>query len=137
MGPNAPIGHGSVFTISEEVARYIITMLRKCQTEAVKVVAIQPQAAQDFTDHSRAFLPRTVWATSCRSWYKNGTSDGPIIALHPGSRSHWFHMMETFRPEDYEFKYFSKNRFQFLGNGFSVKENGPNTTWYLDRLAKL
>lgn len=135
MGPNAPIGHGSVLSIAEQVARYIVRMLTKCQVEGIKTVVPKADAVREFAEHAHTFLPRTIWAGSCRSWYKNGTVDGPITALHPGSRIHWFHMMEIFRPEDYEYEYYDKsNRFQFLGNGFSVREDGDNPTWYLDSL---
>lgn len=135
MGPNAPIGHGSVLSIAEQVARYIVRMLTKCQVEGINAVVPKADAVREFTEHTHIFLPRTIWAGNCRSWYKNGTVDGPITALHPGSRIHWFHMMEIFRPEDYEYEYCDKsNRFQFLGNGFSVRENGDNPTWYLDSL---
>ncbi|KIW84398.1 hypothetical protein Z517_03648 [Fonsecaea pedrosoi CBS 271.37] len=133
MGPNAPIGHGSVLTIAEQVSRYVVRMMKKAQIEGIKSVCVRTDAVRDFTQHCRVFLPRTVWAGPCRSWYKNGTAEGPITALHPGSRIHWFHMMEIFRPEDYEYVYFSSNRFAFLGNGFSVREKCSNPTWYLDR----
>lgn len=133
MGPGAPIGHGSVLTIAEHVAKYIVKILRKCQTEGIKAVEPNPEAVRDFNEHIRSFMPRTAWAGNCRSWYKNGTVDGPLIALHPGSRIHWFHMLENFRGEDYIYTLDSSNRFRFLGNGFSVKENDENPTWYLDR----
>lgn len=135
MGPNAPIGHGSVLSIAEQVARYIVRMLKKCQIENIKSVTVRAEATREFTEHTHTFLPRTIWAGNCRSWYKNGTIDGPITALHPGSRIHWFHMMEIFRPEDYEYEYqCPANRFQFLGNGFSVRESAKNPTWYLEQL---
>ncbi|KAL2831016.1 FAD/NAD(P)-binding domain-containing protein [Aspergillus pseudoustus] len=136
MGPNAPIGHGSVVSIAEQVAKYIVRMLKKCQTEGIKSIVPKASAVQEFTQHARTFLPRTIWAGNCRSWYKNGTVDGPIIALHPGSRIHWFHMMEIFRPEDYDYEYLcTVNRFHFLGNGFSAREAGRNPTWYLESLS--
>lgn len=133
LGPNAPIGHGSVLSIAEHVARYIVRMMRKCQTEGIKTISIRPEAVQEYTQHTRKFMPRTLWAGNCRSWYKNGTMDGPITALHPGSRIHWFHLMELFRYEDYEYVHLSNNRFSFLGNGFSVREDCENPTWYMDR----
>lgn len=133
LGPNAPIGHGSVLTIAEQVSRYVVKMMKKVQIEGIKAVCVRSEAVREFTQHCRVFLPRTVWAGPCRSWYKNGTADGPITALHPGSRIHWFHMMEIFRPEDYEYVSLSKNRFGFLGNGFSVRETSKDPTWYLDR----
>lgn len=69
--------------------------------------------------------------------------DGPVTALHPGSRVHFFHMLEGFRGEDWEFVYLESgaegksgggNRFAYLGNGFSRRELEPegDTAWYLD-----
>ncbi len=132
MGPNSPAGHGSIMTIAEQVARYIVVMLKKWQTECIVSVVPKEAACREFAQYAHAFLPRTVWAGGCRSWYKNGTIDGPVIALHAGSRIHWFHMMENFRGEDYDYTYDSTNRFRFLGNGFSVRETSANPTWYLD-----
>ena len=79
-------------------------------------------------------MPRTAWRGNCVSWFKNGTLDGPVTALHPGSRIHFFHMLEGFRGEDWEYTYLSTgNRFKYLGNGFSTKEEGgEDATWYLD-----
>jgi hypothetical protein len=141
LGPNSPIGHGSVFTLSEHIAKYITGVIKKCQTEGIKAIAPTQEAVDDFTEHITAFMPRTAWAAgSCRSWFKNGREDGPVTALHPGSRIHFFHMLEKFRGEDWEYVYDgeggsrSQNRFRYLGNGFSMKELDPNSdsTWYLD-----
>ncbi|EPE08161.1 phenylacetone monooxygenase [Ophiostoma piceae UAMH 11346] len=147
LGPNAPIGHGSVFTLSEHIATYIAGVISKCQAEGIKAIAPSQGAVDDYNEHIRAFMPRTTWASSCNSWFKGSgedgsTSDGPVTALHPGSRIHFFHMLQDFRGEDFEYVYDAeagsgtrgRNRFQYLGNGFSTKELDPkaDTTWYLD-----
>lgn len=136
LGPNAPIGHGSVFTLSEHIAKYIASAIRKCQTESIKALAPTRAAVDDYFEHVTAFMPRTAWAApGGRSWFKNGTEDGPVTALHPGSRIHFFHMLERFRGEDWEYVYLEgRNRFAYLGNGFSTKELDPkgDSTWYLD-----
>ncbi|EHL01173.1 putative sterigmatocystin biosynthesis monooxygenase stcW [Glarea lozoyensis 74030] len=85
LGPNAPIGHGSVFTITEHVATYIANIILKCQTESILSLAPSTEALDDFYEHINAFMPRTAWASTCRSWFKNGKEDGPVTALHPGS----------------------------------------------------
>lgn len=86
-------------------------------------------------------MPRTSWAASCSSWFKGGKVDGPVTALHPGSRIHFFHMLEKFRGEDWEYVYDhpSLNRFRYLGNGFSIKELDPtfDSTWYLEAIADM
>lgn len=152
MGPNAPIGHGSVLTLSEHIAKYIARAIRKCQTEGIKAMAPSRAAVDDFFEHVTAFMPRTAWAGSCRSWFKGGPDsqdgggDGPVTAVHPGSRIHFFHMLERFRGEDFEYVYDRpagstgrQNRFSYLGNGFSTKEleEGSDSTWYLDDKADM
>lgn len=84
-------------------------------------------------------MPRTTWSGSCKSWFKNGAQDGPVTALHPGSRVHFFHMLENFRGEDWEYVYDcpARNRFWYLGNGFSTRELSKegDQTWYLEEEA--
>ncbi|KAI0396641.1 hypothetical protein F5Y17DRAFT_75038 [Xylariaceae sp. FL0594] len=139
MGPNAPIGHGSVFTLSEHIARYITRIVKKCQVEQIKAICPSEAAVNDFSEHIASFMPRTSWASPCSSWFKGGKVDGPVTALHPGSRIHFFHMLEGFRGEDWEYTYDhpSANRFRYLGNGFSTKELGQrfDSTWYLEASA--
>lgn len=133
LGPSAPIGHGSVIPIVEHATKYIIRLLHKCQTQNIRSVSPKQSAVDDFNEHVQTYMQRTVWTTHCRSWFKNGKIDGPVIALHPGSRVHWFHMLDEPRWEDYEWETFKKNRFSYLGNGFSVREGeGRDTTYYFD-----
>ncbi|KAH8675791.1 hypothetical protein BX600DRAFT_432344 [Xylariales sp. PMI_506] len=139
LGPNSPVGHGSIFTISEHIAKYITRIILKCQKEGIKAIAPSDAAVNDYSEHISTFMPRTAWSSSGRSWFKGGKEDGPVIALHPGSRVHFFHMLEQFRGEDWEYVYetSAQNRFSYLGNGFSTKELDPNvdSTWYLDEEA--
>ncbi|KAL4947586.1 hypothetical protein BDW69DRAFT_204246 [Aspergillus filifer] len=133
LGPAAPIGHGSVLPIIEHATKYILHLIRKCQTQDVKSVVVSQEAVDDFNEHIQVFMKRTAWSTHCRSWFKNGTVDGPVIALHPGSRVHWFHMLNEPRYEDYIWQREHGNRFSYLGTGFSTKEgDGKDTAFYFD-----
>lgn len=135
LGPNAPISHGSVFTITEQCAKYLLQIIGKAQVEGIKAIDVKPEAVHDFTTHIAHFMPRTAWAGTCRSWFKNGRATGPVTAIHPGSRLHWFHMLERPKFEDFRYDYITKNRFSYLGNGFSTREEeGEDQTWYLDRV---
>lgn len=136
LGPNAPISHGSVFTITEQCSKYILQLITKAQVELIKAIEVKQEAVDDLAIHIHNFMPRTAWAGNCRSWFKNGRSSGPIIAIHPGSRLHWFHALERPKFEDFNYTYDTGNRFQFLGNGFSTREEeGADQTWYLDQVA--
>jgi hypothetical protein len=136
LGPNCPIGHGSVITITEHMSKYIASIILKCQTEGITSLSPGHEALDAYSAHIDAFMPRTVWAGTCRSWFKNGMETGPVTALHPGSRIHWFHMLEKFRGEDFDYVYEGGKRFGYLGNGFSTKEleGGWDKTWYLGKL---
>jgi hypothetical protein len=42
-------------------------------------------------------------------------------------------MLEVPRYEDYDIQYRGKNRYQFMGNGFTREEvTGQDLSWYLD-----
>jgi hypothetical protein len=136
LGPSSPIGHGSVITITEHISKYIASIIQKCQTEGIVSLSPSHEAVDTYSAHIDAFMPRTAWAGTCRSWFKDGRETGPVTVLHPGSRIHWFHMLERFRGEDFEFTYEDGQRFGYLGNGFSTKElaGGGDPTWYLGTL---
>lgn len=110
----------------------MINMMKKAQSHGIKSLVPKPEAVLDFNIHVPMFLERIAWATGSRSWFKNGTFDGRIVALHPESRIHWFHMLNESRYEDYEYKYFTDNRFQYLGNGFSTKDDEEDVAYYFD-----
>lgn len=63
---------------------------------------------------------------------------GPVTAVWPGSRLHYFEQMRTPRYEDYNITYRTKNRFQYLGNGYTdteVRVDG-DAVWYFDELTR-
>jgi hypothetical protein len=104
--------------------------------EGIKSIAPSQDAVDEYFEHISTFMPRVAWSAPGRSWFTNGQPGGPVTALHPGSRIHFFHMLEKFRGEDWEYGYdnVKRNRFAYLGNGFSTKELDPkvDSTWYLD-----
>lgn len=110
-------------------------LVTKAQVEQIKTFDVKQAAVDDFAVHIKHFMPRTAWAANCRSWFKNGQITGPVIAIHPGSRLHWFHALERPKFEDFDYTYDTGNRFQYLGNGFSVREEADeDQTWYLDEV---
>jgi hypothetical protein len=127
------------------------------QTEDIKSFMPKQEAVDDFKRHRELFLKRTAWSSPCRSWFKGGTVDGPIM-MWPGSRIHFFDAMANPRWEvrlqcslkeneeaiqtesmltcflqDYDWVTRLNNRFSFFGNGFSKKEvDGSDITWYIE-----
>ncbi|KAK1972743.1 phenylacetone monooxygenase [Colletotrichum sublineola] len=124
LGPNAPIAQGDVLTLSEHIATYIANAIHKCQTQGIRSIVPSEAAVEDYFEHTTTFMPRTVFAGGCRSWYKQGEVNGPVTALYPGSRAHFIRLLEHFRGEDWEYTYgdVRQNRFAYLGNGFTVPE---------------
>lgn len=74
---------------------------------------------RDFTFHFRG--------SSENHRYKNHRVDGKVTAVWAGSAITYQEMIDTIRPEDFDIRYRSKNRFRFLGNGKSKLEATPGS----------
>ena len=134
MGPHSPVGHGSLIPVIEVVADYVLAVIQKVQRQCIRAVDVKSQAVDDFTEHTDIFMQRTAWSDGCSSWFKNGTVDGPVVAIWPGSRLTWFEALREPRFEDFNYTYETGNRFQYFGNGFTKREvEGEDLTWYLDQ----
>jgi len=90
-------------------------------------IDVKAEVQEEWNTWGDELLKRTVWASGCRSWYKNGKINGRITALYPGSILHFKDMLQECRGEDFNIIYRSKNnRWRYLGDGFTQleKENG-------------
>ncbi|UPL03006.1 hypothetical protein LCI18_013940 [Fusarium solani-melongenae] len=133
LGPNCPAGHGSFITVLEAAQNYVCKIIRKIQTENILAMDVKPEAVAEYNEHVHKWLERTVWAAGCRSWYNQGHPGGKITAQYPGSLVHWRLLLEHPRFEDYNIRYRTRNRFEFMGNGFTLLEvDGQDVAWYLD-----
>ncbi|KAK5077996.1 hypothetical protein LTR64_003600 [Lithohypha guttulata] len=131
-GPYGPLGHGSFLPIIETLAGNIIQIIKKMQKDRIKKIVPREEVARQFTDHADLFLKRTAWTDACSSWFKQGRIDGPV-PIFPGSRLTFLDLLGTPRYEDYQITYKNdKNMFEFLGNGFDVREfDGRDLSYYL------
>ncbi|KAJ9614291.1 hypothetical protein H2200_002427 [Cladophialophora chaetospira] len=134
IGPNGPTSHGSLLQVLEWYTRYAFEVIEKVQREGIKSFEPKISVIKEHYNYTHEFMKRMVWSSVCRSWFKNGKVHGPVTAIYPGSRLHFFELLNQVRWEDYELGYQSKNRFQFLGNGYTHREIGEDTdsVWYLD-----
>jgi cation diffusion facilitator CzcD-associated flavoprotein CzcO len=129
-GPYGPLGHGSALPMIEAYTSYIYQVIEKVQVEDIKKLQIKRSVAEAFTTHADAYLQRTAWTGNCSSWFKNGKQTRKPV-LWPGSRIHYLTMLQKPRYEDYEIEYLTNNPFNFLGDGFDVREyDGRDLTWY-------
>ncbi|KIV90158.1 hypothetical protein PV10_07492 [Exophiala mesophila] len=143
LGPSCPIAHGSLVTIVEMVTKYIAELIRKAQTENYSSVVVKPGIPAAYMKHALAWLDKSSWNSGCISTYKNGKQDGELVSLHPGSRLHFFRLLQTRRYEDYSWKSFCDDpdlRFAWLGNGYALEETlsdkQRDPTYWLKPVAK-
>ncbi|KIX03853.1 uncharacterized protein Z518_07406 [Rhinocladiella mackenziei CBS 650.93] len=126
IGPNSPISNGSLVQAIQMAGIYIAKCISKIQTQSVKSMDVTPEAQADFNEHCRIYLANTVWSSSCSSWYKQGTTNGKVVAVYCGSSYHFIEALKEPRWEDYRFEYLGpagrSNRFVYLGNGMTLCE---------------
>jgi hypothetical protein len=131
---SGPLGHGSFMPLIEQWTRYIFTMITKLQVENLKSLTPKMSPSLHFRQHADLFLQRTAWTSPCRSWFKQGKTDGQA-AIWPGSRLHFLEILKQPRFEDFEIEYWDTNIFAFMGNGFETREfDGRDVTNYLGLL---
>lgn len=150
-GPQAGGLSGSVPHIVENLSTVVGKILRKISTQGIKSIVPSQKATDDFTEFSETFFTKTVLTENCSSWYNGGKkgesagnrciinnsltfdTGGRIHGLWPGSAAHLTIARREPRWEDWEFEYFSRNRFAYLGNGWTDAEQDPTSdmTYYL------
>ncbi|KAK3897522.1 hypothetical protein C8A05DRAFT_19734, partial [Staphylotrichum tortipilum] len=83
---------------------------------AVRCWVPRQDVTDQFNEHVQEWAKHTVWADSCRSWYKNNET-GRLNAIWPGSSLHYQQVIEQPRYDDFEIRYSDKNIWSHLGMG--------------------
>lgn len=125
LGPNCPIGNGPIIFSIEIQGEYMAQIMNRWQKEDLATFDPKLEAVNDFIEQKDLFMPSTVWDTNCLSWYKDPRSR-KITALWPGSTLHYMEALANVRYEDFDITFASKNRFAYLGDGFSQTELNPH-----------
>lgn len=68
-GPTSPIGNFSWLLTAETQFAYIRQLIDRIAAGEARALSPKAEAAAAFNRSVRERLPRTVWATGCRSWY--------------------------------------------------------------------
>lgn len=101
-GPNTGIGHTSAIFVIEAQMNYIMTAIKKTREQNKKVVEVNADAEQRYTDHIHKEMKKTVWENGgCNSWYKS--KSGKVIAMFPGFSFTYRHWTKNFRKKDHQF----------------------------------
>lgn len=138
IGPNAVISNGSLVLGIQATAVYIYKWLDKLQTEMLRSFEVRHDVNNEYNQHIQRYLERTVWTRGCRSWYKRGSIDGPVVAVYGGTTFHFMEALKHPRWEDFHIEKLGiakVNRFAYLGDGFTKREvNGGSigTTQTID-----
>lgn len=130
IGPNSPISNGSLILGIQMTAVYIYKWISKLQTQSVRSFCVRNDANEEYNQHMQSYLQRTVWTKGCRSWYKRGTVDGPVVAIYGGTSFHFMEAIKEPRWEDFimdRMPEAERNRFAYLGNGFTTREANGGT----------
>ncbi|CAG9953894.1 unnamed protein product [Clonostachys rosea f. rosea IK726] len=132
LGPNSPVGNGSLIPQMEWAGLYAAKWIEKMAKEHIHSIDPKQEAIEDFNVYTQEYLKRTVYTSHCRSWYKNNKVHGPVTTMWAGSPLHFKELMGVQRAEDYDIKYLSPNRYFFFGNGITWKDaNEEDLSYYL------
>ncbi|KAL2826251.1 hypothetical protein BDW59DRAFT_179602 [Aspergillus cavernicola] len=126
IGPNSTISNGSLVLGIQATAVYVYRWLDKLQTEMIQSFEVRRDATDEYNQHMQQYLSRTVWSRGCRSWYKRGTVDGPVVAIYGGTTFHFIEAIKHPRWEDFvidRVREANVNRFAYLGDGFTKSES--------------
>jgi len=99
LGPGTGLGHNSVVFMAECQLRFIAEALRWAARHEVDVLEVRREAAESDHDRRRERMTTTVWASGCRSWYRD--AEGRFDALWPGSTIEYWWRTRRFHPERY------------------------------------
>ncbi|KIJ44722.1 hypothetical protein M422DRAFT_207723 [Sphaerobolus stellatus SS14] len=139
LGPNSAVGSGSLLVLMEREIEYIIKIIGKAQKERLKSIEVKKEAVDDFDEYLDTYFQQTVYSQKCRSWYKMGKEEGRVAGLWPGSTLHALLAFKNPRWEDFNYEPLEtkKNRFYWLGNGWTVAERDGlvgERAWYLNEI---
>lgn len=125
VGPPGPLIHGSIVVAIESITDYMVKMITKMQIENYGSVMLKDGVADAWLKHTLAWIQKTAWSESCSNTYRNGTKDTPLFSIHPGSRLHYFYLLQNPRYEDYDWTSLCPDpdlRYAWLGDGFTYDE---------------
>lgn len=133
-GPNATVGHGSLIFSLDWSAEWMIRWMQKMAYEDIASIAPKQDVVDEFVRYGDQIHKTLTWTGGCRSWYKANRVNGRVTATFAGSAILYEKLVNgRLRPEDFEIKYRSANRWSFLGNGFTPYElqEGNDLSYYI------
>lgn len=144
---------GTALPSHEVCVEYVLKCAKRMQSEGIRALEVKQEPVNQLYEHIDKWHERSVWNADCKSWYKNNIVGGKLW-IWGGSVSHLaigrrgigqaneasfqaLHFMKTIKEvmyEDYDIRYRSKNKWEFLGNGrvkAEIERDIPNLTPYM------
>ncbi|VAV89075.1 Cyclohexanone monooxygenase [hydrothermal vent metagenome] len=91
LGPNTGLGHSSMILMIESQLKYMLAAIKAIKPG--QTITPKAEAVQAYNQQIQAELATKVWATSCKSWYKQ--ENGFNSTMWPRSTSAYEKMMKT------------------------------------------
>ncbi|KAK4941743.1 hypothetical protein LTR10_018347 [Elasticomyces elasticus] len=134
LGPNAVIAHGSLLESINWTADYMLKWFQKVATENIKSITPKTAVVKELISYGDQIHKTLIWTDSCTSWFKRNIPGGRVTAAFAGSALLFRKLISEVRAEDFDIEYWSKNRWEFLGNGFTEYELNPDNdlSWYVE-----
>ncbi|KAF7630493.1 hypothetical protein AFLA_011116 [Aspergillus flavus NRRL3357] len=99
-----PLANSPLIICIEAQEHYIAKFLNRWQKEDIRTFEPKLEAVDDFMEQKDLLMKSTIWENDCRSWFRK-RQHRQAVAVQ--------------RFEDFYITYATKNRFTYLGNGFS------------------
>jgi hypothetical protein len=88
-GPNTHLAQGSTIFMIECQSRYIVKCIQVYEKRGIDAMEVKPDVVQKFTQAMQTASSKTVFTTSCTSWYK--ISHGKVLNVWPGyATQYWW-----------------------------------------------
>ena len=98
-GPNTNLGHNSIIFMIEQQVRYVVKCVQARRRRGLAALEVREDVMQQWREESEARLSETVWASRCRSWYKN--KEGRITNNWPYSTPVYWQRLRKLDLSDY------------------------------------
>ena len=98
-GPNSGLGHSSMVYMIETHVAHVVNALKAMDRKGAEVAEVRRDAHDRFIADVDARMDRTVWASGCKSWYRDST--GRISTLWPDWTWRFRRDVKDFDPAEY------------------------------------
>jgi cation diffusion facilitator CzcD-associated flavoprotein CzcO len=101
-GPNTGLGHSSMVYMIESHVAHVMSALTEMDRARAGVAEVRQEAMDRFVAEVDSRMGSTVWASGCKSWYRDST--GRISTLWPDWTWRFRRQVKDFDPAEYRLR---------------------------------